>query len=498
MGVVDWMGQSEAASTLRGGRAPVTILADDVTFKGGTYVLRGTPRLTIVARTLQITGRVTFDLSAKDPGDSGGAVSILAGAVRCAPGARLTITSNGGNSTSPGVPGTNGGTLTIAADRFENGSQAAAAPAPAARRYAAQPSPAAGPLAWNAQRRGEPSTTQQNVECIAFSSTGGRGTGRTVTFTDRGGHRRTRHDPPKPGRPGGFERLESRAAAVAKHEDLRLPLSQWSLATLQRLRAAILDADAAEDYSALVQLFARYASLTPAADLHPKVRADYDNLRAELNRYRGDVLLPLFARPIDVAPAGGLTQPIWVFTESSPFRHTLGPTHMLASPIEVDGRTVLGALEYDPSRPDELNVEVELELSLDPWLAALAAAKLREGGTDATGMFSGWTLKARPIEEIGVKDSRVTIVPGGRRLRVRLVLEGQKAATLFWNLFSGVGIPLTYDWEYRGSNQTVTAGTWTGPTLSFARRVAAHRTRRERAGAQCRSGARRRRVRGSR
>ena len=68
MGVVDWMGQSEAASTLSGGRAPVTILADDVTFKGGTSVLRGTPRLTIVARTASDHRTRDVELFGQGPG----------------------------------------------------------------------------------------------------------------------------------------------------------------------------------------------------------------------------------------------------------------------------------------------------------------------------------------------------------------------------------------------------------------------------------------------
>jgi hypothetical protein len=86
-------------------------------------------------------------------------------------------------------------------------------------------------------------------------------------------------------------------------------------------------------------------------------------------------------------------------------------------------------------------------------------------------MFTGWHLQARPIEEIGVNESRISVLPGGQRMRVRLVIDGRKAGAVFWKLFSGDGIPLVYDWEYRaGDGKPVTSGTWAGPTLSLARR----------------------------
>lgn len=472
-GVIDWMGQQKAAPTLEA-RGAMTILADDLTLAGGAFALGGTSRLWLAARTLRITGRVTIDVSSRTAGEPGGMFTLLAEAVRCAPGGVLTITSNGGSSSSPGVAGTDGGTLTVAVDSIGPDGEAAA-PRAAAQgpRAAARPLPPAQSPMWTAQGRGDPSTNRQSVECISFSSTGGRGIGKAVQFIDRAGRRRTRFEPPTPGRPGTIVRVANRAAAASQQDDARLALSRWTVAALQRLRGRILDADAAEDYATLVQLFVRYAAFAPPADLHPRMREEYDELRAELNKYRGEVLLPVFARPIEVTPPAGVAQRLHVFTESSPFRQTLAPTHLLASGIDFEGRKVLGLLEYDPNRPDEITIEVELELTVDPWLAALAAAHLRAEGEAVEGMFSGWTLKARPIEEIGVKESRVTALPGGRRMRVRLVLEGQKAGTMFWNLFSGTGIPLTYDWEFRGgSNQPVTNGTWSGPTLSFARRAA--------------------------
>jgi hypothetical protein len=459
-GVVDWMGQVKA-TTLSGGRMAMTVYGHDLTFHGGSYDLRGTPSLAIVAQTIRISGRVTFDLSAKDSGDSGGNVMILAESLQCASGAQLTVTSNGGNSSSPGVQGSDGGTVTIAADVVPKSEAKPAVP---------RPSRPPSPPVWSAQQRGEPKATRQSFECIAFSSTGGRGTGKRVTFTDRGGTRRQRYDPPEPGQPGNMRRLPSRAAAAAGADDLKLALSRWSLARLQRLRSDILDADAKDDNATLVHLFLRYAALTPPVDLHPKVRSEYDGLRAELNRYRGEALLPLDERKIQVTPTGGLARTLSVFTEGASLRQTLGPTHMLASPIDVDGRSVLGILAYDPARPDEIVVEVALELTVDPWLEALAAAKLRADDGDVSGMFSGWTLKARAVDDIGLKDSRITVVSGGR-MRVRLVLDARTAAPLFWNLFSGVGIPLVYDWEYRGNSQTLTTGYLEGPTLSFARRA---------------------------
>jgi hypothetical protein len=324
---------------------------------------------------------------------------------------------------------------------------------------------------WTAQQRGEPKTTRQNVECIVFSSTGGRGMGKTTTFTDRGGRRRREFQPPRPGNPARLVRFASRAAA-AQQDDLRLAISEWSLASVEHFRGAILDADTAGDDVALVRAFEAYATFMPPAQVHPRVRGAYDAVRFELNKYRSEALPPAVARSIKVAPPGTVAQDVYVFTESSPFRQTLAPTHMLAAGVERDGRTVLGVLEYDPSKPEELSLEVELELVLDPWLAALAAAQLSSEGGKSEGVFSGWTLTAKPIEEVGVKESRVTILPGGQRMRARLVLDGQRSASVFWKLFSSAGIPLDYEWEYRSDkSQAVTAGKLSGPALSLARQT---------------------------
>lgn len=500
-GLYDWLGEQKIATALtaRAG-VPVTVLADDVTFRDVVYALRGARHLVVVARTLHVEGRGSVDISA-EPNAAGGNVTILAARLRCAPGAALRVTSNGGNSTTPGGIGMAGGSLVFAVDEIERSSapqpMAAAIPraqspaprpaSPSTRRRPQTPPPPPAPRPpvspWSTTPRTplpQPSTTKpvppptsiaEAIDCVTFASTGGRGLAKHTTYTEPGGRQRVRVDPPRHGEPGRVTRFPSRDAAAKTNDDVRAALSHWTVAALRQMQLAILDADATENYVTLGRLFSRYRTFETPTSVHPKYQGEYASLRAELNRYREDVLPPAFPRELCVT-SGGLSQCVHVFTESSPIRQTIAPTHMLSTSLEMNGRSVLGVVQFDRARPEDLTLDTELELTVDPWLQALAMAQAKAEGESLDGMFSGWMVKARPIEEMGIKESQVTVMPGGRRMRVRLVLDGQKAAMVFWKLFSASGIPLTFDWEYRApKGRSVSSGTWVGPALSLARRT---------------------------
>ncbi len=452
--VRSWLDRTEAPETLEAAPGGTLLLARDLTLGDRQYSLN-TTALALVADSLIITGNTTIDLSSRTPEVPAGSFVLLARKVTCGPNASLRIVASG----SPAVSrngGSAGGDLIIA---------------PGEQAGAALPS------------------------CLSYSAPGGAANTTTVRRGSPGGvtvtptrpvvrdHRRPGAAPAPPATapaettlilpkgPDGSARVFPDIRTASQNDArARLAWSTWTIERLETLRVAIYEASRQRDDRRALALFKEYEGLSlPADAIDPDQRDRYLAVLETLNAYRQAAVPALTVEELFVQP-GGMPQRVSVFTEGLTLKSYLAPTHALAVRASVQGRPALGLIEYRPERPDELAIETEWELSVDPWVARLAAEQLAARGDRPEGMFSGWSLEAKPMQEIGVRSGTATLLPGGKRLRVRLVADADRANVVFWRLLNSSGLPWTIDWRFTEprTGRTVT-GTWAGPPLSLVR-----------------------------
>ena len=458
-----WLDRPDAPASLPPASRGTFALAGELELRDRTLVA-ATPLLVVVADSLRITGNTTIDVSARQPGAGGGSVMILARTISCDRGARLTIVANGA------APSGTGGALTVApldAKQVSAGARTSVRGRPGsidemARRPPVRPAPATRAPVGGRTLVGP---------CITHTAAGGAGGDYTVR-DHRSGRvvESTRKGPP--GAAGTVQVYPSIEAAAAANPVAAQAASTWVIERLEFLRVGIYSAASARDDAKVLAFFRQFETLGPAVTLVDAAsRSTYLDILKDLTAYRDTALAPLFVEEVTVRP-GELPQKVSVFTEGATLRSSLAPTHALAVRTGAEGRSVLGLLDYRTDRPDELAIELEWELTVDPWIEALAGAALPDG-TRLAGVFSGWALDARPMQETGVRSATATLLPGGRRLRGRFVVDAARANLVFWRLLSTSGIPWTVDWTYREprTNRVVT-GTWAGPMLSVARQRA--------------------------
>lgn len=100
----------------------------------------------------------------------------------------------------------------------------------------------------------------------------------------------------------------------------------------------------------------------------------------------------------------------------------------------------------------------------------LAAEQSNPTGQKLDGVFAGWALEPQPMQELGIRSARGTLLPGGRRLRVRFIVDAERANLVFWRLLNSAGIPWSVDWRFTEPRSgRVVTGTWAGPPLSLVR-----------------------------
>jgi hypothetical protein len=464
--VQSWFGRPAAPEHLEASPRGTVALAGELKIENVRYAV-ATPRLVIVADTLRVGANGAIDVSGRFSRSPGGKIVVIARTLVCESGGRLQLVSNGGADSGSG-----GSILVIAGTTQLAEGSVSARTLPGDRRRGTEFGGRGATLAPRGGRYGGVGAQGSLPPCISGSVAGGPGASRQVTVRDHRGGKvvtstRTMTDPP--GNPGQISTSQLQPAIQAD-PDLHAAWSLWVVEWLETLQAEIYDAHRALDYPRVLRLFGQYAAFDAAPTLvDADRRAAYGEVLEQLNAYRRDALPPLLGRELTVLP-GGLPQPVFVFTEGATLRTTLAPTHALAARTNVAGRSVLGMIEYVNERPDELSIEVEWELSVDPWSERLATEQLAKGGQRLDGVFAGWSLEAKPMEELGVRSANATLLAGGRRLRVRFVVDAARANLVFWRLLNSAGFPWSVGWTFRepGTGRVAT-GTWAGPALTLAR-----------------------------
>ena len=459
-----WLDRAEAPASLPPSARGTFVLARDLALPD-RVLAAGTPLLVILADSLRVTGNMTIDLSATQAGAPGGSVMILARKITCEAGGRLTIVANGA------APGGAGGALTIAP---ADPNQVSAMGPPGARRVQPGLTDTVGrrPAVARAPVAGEPTGGRTSVApCITHTAVGGAGADITVRDHRAGRTAESTRKGPA-GAAGAVHVHPTLEVAAAASAVAAQAASTWILERLEYVQLGIYAAASARDDAKVLEFFRQFEALGTAGHLvEPGSRAPYLAILKDLTSYRETALAPLFVKSLTVRP-GGLPQTVSVFTEGATLLSSIAPTHALAVRTGAEGRSVLGLLDYRNERPDELAIEIEWELTVDPWIEKLAAGELPDGAR-LQGVFSGWGLDAKPMQEMGVRSATATLLPGGRRLRVRFVVDSARANLVFWRLLNTSGLPWSVDWTYREprTNRVVT-GTWAGPVLSVARQRA--------------------------
>lgn len=459
-----WMDRTEAPPTLSPGRLGTFALGGDLRLQNVQYTIESSA-LVIVAEKLRIGANVTIDASTHRTSGSAGKVILLATEIICEPGGALRVVANG-----LGVS-TNGGQVLVGGE--------------------SQPIVAAGalPPCITATANGAPAKTAVVRDHRPSSGAGGGGVGVSTAPPVIRDHRRraaTSGPTPPPYQPTAPPRVITQTypagtpGRIVSTRDIRaitqsegLAQSAWSMWVVERLdslRVEIYDASRRGDRQRLVSLFREYEEFNPSAQMiSADMRDRYLTVVADLQAYRASALPALWVEELSVRP-GGVPQPVTAFTEGATFKTSLAPTHALASRATIDGRSVLGTIDYRSERPDELAIEAEWELSVDPWMELLAVEQLRKRGQTLDGVFGGWALEAKPMQEMAVRSATATLLPGGRRLRMRVVADAARANLVFWRLLNSAGLPWTVDWKFiePGTGRVVN-GTWAGPPLTLAR-----------------------------
>jgi hypothetical protein len=421
-----WLDRSDAPASLTATPRGTVVLARDLALSDLQYTL-DTPLLVVVAESIRITGKATIDLSGRVPGKPAGALMLLAKRIACERGGALQVISKGG-AAQGSQPGSSGGDLTLA------------------------PAPAGGGL----------------PPCISHVAAGGAGA--EIIVRDHRGPKVVETKRTVPGGPPGKAKPFPDLGSAAQADALaRTAWSLWTVERLENLSLALREAERTQDDQRQLKLFREYEGLNlPGGMIDTTLRKDYLALLDDLNKYRDTALPPLFVEELTVQPTA-LPQSVSVFTEGATLRSSLAPTHALVVRENVAGRSVLGLLEYRNDHPDELAIEVWWELTVDPWIERLAAAQRAAQG-EHLGVFSGWSLEAKPMQELGVRSGTARLEPGGRRLQLRLVVDAERANLVFWRLLNSGGLPWSVDWRFiEPKTGRVVNGSWAGPPLSLAR-----------------------------
>ena len=461
--VQSWFDRSSPPPELSPAPRGAIVLGRELRLENLRYTV-DTPQLVIVVDKLRIGPNAVIDVSGQQLRASGGKISIIARQLTCESGGNLQLVSKGAAQSGPG------GTVLVVAGTVEAAAGRSSG-ADGSRRLVGRGRGLSGrsaELLGIAGKTGAAAREGTLPPCVTANADGGPGA--TVEVRD---HRRGR--PPTytrtmpPGSPGRIV-ASPLQAAVQADPFVQTAWSMWAVEWLETLQLNIYDASRTFNFQRTTQLLREYAAFDGpielvAADMRERYRAVLE----DLNSYRLTALPALSVEELIVRP-GGLPQNVTVFTEGATLRASLAPTHALASRATLGGRSVLGMLEYRNERPDELAIEVEWELTVDPWSERLAAEQLTKTGQRLEGVFAGWSLETKPMQELGVRSAVATLLAGGRRLRVRFIVDAERANLVFWRLLNSAGIPWSVDWSFREPRTgRVVTGTWAGPPLTLVR-----------------------------
>lgn len=417
---------------------PLTVvLAGTLELGGNAYGRRNAPKnVLLIADRLRLTDRVRFRLRAGRRssllGRSGGHLALFAREIVCEEGGRLVF-----ESTSRFGDG-HGGDLVLAAERY---------------------------LLGDRQVTGE---VFADSGCIEVHLSGG---------TPSAKQREAGMSAGEPGRVRLFDHLAEAASELEKddlehygyggHQPVisrfaRYALSKWVVEILPEAIADVHEAEITESRAEAVRALRRAGALIDSSRF-PVVRAElaredgldaeaaydtYHDRMRELRELTRDLEDTLWEDTVSVEMPGGIPRELRVFTEGGNLEARLAPTGALIQPKEVDGRRVAGVMTFDPENPNEMDLVLRVELTVDPLLEARAARKLEERGEDYGGVFSNWELSPRPIEAQGVLDSEIDMFSSKRGARIRLTLDPDLSTLVLADLSDRAGLPLKLDWRY--------------------------------------------------
>ena len=283
------------------------------------------------------------------------------------------IVSNHKNSPRRAAPGGIGGNLVIAAERFSFGAGL------------------------------HESEAFRDLGCIEASAEGGAGGGNA-----------------KPGTVRLYDSMKQ-AAAELQQEGRRsygVPVASYSAdyAISKWVTALLDDAITGVRVAGLttgkIEAARRLRQATSLSDwnkypVQPEDRPAFEEHLIDLGELQEKYQTALWTSSRSLSTPSGVPLQVDLYTEGRELRTRVAPTVGLVRSRVLDGRTVIGLLEFNPEQPDMVRMEFEVELAVDPWLESLLAAELTAEGDEYAGIFSNWILTGQEISELGIRGSSV-------------------------------------------------------------------------------------------
>ena len=155
--------------------------------------------------------------------------------------------------------------------------------------------------------------------------------------------------------------------------------------------------------------------------------------------------LHLWTSTVQVPLVAGAVRELQIFFPKGAAEHRCALTHAVLYERLSGGRGYLGQARLD-RRTEVLELDLDAELAVDPFVYAHANEQLAKSGHRIEGPFTDWTLSPLKPETPGLRSVRVTDQQRGR-LAITLGLEVDKAGLVLWRLATGAGLPLRFRWE---------------------------------------------------
>ena len=264
-----------------------------------------------------------------------------------------------------------------------------------------------------------------------------------------------------------YESINQYSDTFSNRPGVRKAVSVWTISQLKILYNLLLSAQAQNDFGKEFELLSKYQEYAKVSVISEE-REEFQKIVASLNQLRDARSWALQQRTVTVDKPGhsGLSVPL--FTEGATLDTRIAPTNALVVRHQNSTRSVLGLIEFDREKGDEITMTFELMLTADPWVMHLVEQELKHSNEKLAGVFGGWSLSPHRLEDMGIVSGEVEQT-GGNRLQVSLTLSLDNAGVVLWKLFSNSGLPLAFEWEYRNAGK-YEQGQWQSPPISLTRR----------------------------
>lgn len=173
---------------------------------------------------------------------------------------------------------------------------------------------------------------------------------------------------------------------------------------------------------------------------------EWRDLSDQFRKLRNQVVPPLWVEPVTIAGELSLERQVSIFFEGNRSTARLGPTDLLVRRQDYRGESVLGLLNFDPSRPERMELSnITIDLTVDPRARLAAEKQLADRNLELDGQFTDWRLTVEAPDLPGIR--KVEADGRGNELVISLELDTGANGIQALQRLAGTGLPLTLNWQ---------------------------------------------------